>query len=415
MGRSSGLSRLLGFAITPAIAAVGPLLLLPVLTRVAGAEGWTALVTGQSVGAVVGTIAMYSWQTFGPPRVAGAPQTEARHQFYLSLVMRGTLSVIAAPVGIIVLASLVPHEWLLASTVLCMSSVMMAALTNGWFYVGRADPRSYVLIETTPRVSAVVLSAISLLVGLGVDAYAWITLAAEVLIVAIAGMRNARRAVAFGGSVREIGSIAREHARLTFSSIASLGYTRASTPIVAAVDFTAASSFAAADRMQNIARTVLRPITQALQPWVYEGRGDTQEFRRRAFKASIITGGVGFILGAGLAICLPPLGFLLFSDEIDIDWSTSVPLGVAVLMVSVSGALATFYLVPAGRTKAVATSLLTTSLLGVPALVAGAFIIAPVGPLVVIAVVETIVALWQLLAVRSWIRHIAKGEAHATA
>ncbi|MCA1603939.1 MAG: hypothetical protein LC775_00285, partial [Acidobacteria bacterium] len=61
---------LAAFAIVPALATVTPLIVTPVISRTAGAEGIVAIAVGQSVGAVTGIAVALSWPLIGPALVA---------------------------------------------------------------------------------------------------------------------------------------------------------------------------------------------------------------------------------------------------------------------------------------------------------------------------------------------------------
>lgn len=409
MSKRSGLKRLLGFGITPVISALGPVFLLPLLTRAAGAEGWAALATGQAIGIVVGTLALYSWQVHGAPHAATLSDRAARQFLHLSILLRGSMAVTFAPVALLATALIVPGSSFRDAALLSLSSLLSTSLTNSWYFVGRGDPGRYFLLETLPRSTAVVISAMLLAVGFAPFSYAVTTLSAEILIISLATFLQARK---FGTGRETVGAsrqILRENARLTFSSLASLGYTRAAVPIVAAIHFSASASFAAADRMQNISRTVIRPLTQAFQAWVYASLEDADAFKKRAFTATLTVGSAGLLIGGALAVALPTWGYLIFGSEISTDASISLPLGCAVFMIAISSSASTFYLAPLRQTRGISTSLLTTSVLGVPLIAFTAAVAAPQGPLVAIAVVEMVVAVWQSIAAKKAVSRWAQG------
>ncbi len=185
--------------------------------------------------------------------------------------------------------------------------------------------------------------------------------------------------------------------RLSLSGLASLGYTRASVPIVSAVDFSGAASFAAADRMQSLARAILRPLTQSLQSWVYTSVEDLPVYQARAFRATMSVATAGGVIGVLMALLLPNFGTLLFSDLIPTGFDISIPLGIAIASIGLSGGVATFYLVPLGATSVISNSLLLSSIVAVPAIVIAAFVGSPLWPLVTVACVEIAVAIWQVI------------------
>ena len=151
--------RLAGFAGLPMISMITPLLVLPVLGRAAGQEGWASVAAGESIGTFAAIVIAYGWNTAGPPRVALEPDPVARARFYReSLLVRGALALLAVPV-IAVLCALLAADGYVLPTVLMGLSGAVTGLSFAWYAVGAGDPRSIAVYEAVPRVLAAALSA----------------------------------------------------------------------------------------------------------------------------------------------------------------------------------------------------------------------------------------------------------------
>ena len=391
----SWLRRLLGFGVAPILSLLGPLVLLPLLTRTAGPEGWASIATGQALALAVGAFVQYGWPTVGPALVAGRAVDEAKGLYFTSFIMRATLWLIFTPLAVYLTVVLVPPMWATAAGVACAAS-SLTSLTASWFFVGRSDPTSLVLLDSVPRLAGVLVSALLLATGAGLTGYLIATAGAELSVVAGSTLRSARMTQTFRSHLREARSAARSQFGIASAGLLSLGYTRAAVPLVGAVNFGSAPVFAAADRMQSFSRLPLVPIVQSLQGWVYEGKVQGLPlFRERAVRAIGFTSGAG-LLGGSLVAALTPLAApFLFGPKIEITWEQSSLVGCALVGIAASYAASTFVLVPLGRVRIVSLTMGVASVVGVPAIwVAAAS--GPTLPLAAIAVIEVFVATAQV-------------------
>ena len=62
--------RLLGFMLLPAIAALSPIIALPVVVRIAGDAGWASAIAGESIGTFAAIAIGWGWATIGPALIS---------------------------------------------------------------------------------------------------------------------------------------------------------------------------------------------------------------------------------------------------------------------------------------------------------------------------------------------------------
>jgi len=107
--------RLVGFMLLPAIAAVSPLIVLPLISREAGPGGWASAIAGESIGTFAAIVIGYGWPAIGPALISIASGIDERARLYReSLVVRLLLAAVSIPVlGVVC--------WLVANAILAMA------------------------------------------------------------------------------------------------------------------------------------------------------------------------------------------------------------------------------------------------------------------------------------------------------
>ena len=163
--------RLAGFTLLPAIAAVSPLLVLPLVARIAGPSGWASAIAGESIGTIAAIAIGYGWTAIGPALVSIAGDDEHRGAIYReSLVVRLVIALGALPIMGVVC-------WLIASPGAEWLSVLMGlqgaliALSFAWFAAGTGDPRSIVVYDAVPRLFVAVAAAFAIAATGAVELY----------------------------------------------------------------------------------------------------------------------------------------------------------------------------------------------------------------------------------------------------
>jgi O-antigen/teichoic acid export membrane protein len=389
-----------GFFVLPAISAVAALIAIPFLVRFGGVDGWSAVAIGQGVGATTALIVTFGWGTSGPAQVARAPQATLGHIYWASICMRFGVLILILPLGLIVVRALAQAEH--ATALLVCAAVTVQGMTAGWYLTGLHRPFAIAALETGPRAAAQI-AAIAVVASTGdLLWYGVITLGVEALFASLSAILIARpQSVA--RTVRDVATQVRQQWPLVISALASALYTRAATPIVAAVSPMAVPIFAAADRVQQFGRTGLRPIAMFFQGWV---AADMGRYRERARVASLVTAGVGIAIGAVIAAVLPYASPILFSNAFHFSWTQSFAIGI--LLASVAGSMSTglYYLIPLGAVSVFSWTAGIASALGVPLLVLLATVADASGALVALATVEALVFISQAVVAARLIKRL---------
>ena len=151
--------RLVGFMLLPAIAAVSPLIVLPLISREAGPGGWASAIAGESIGTFAAIVIGYGWPAIGPALISIASGIDERARLYReSLVVRLLLAAVSIPVlGVVCWLVASPGaEWL---TVLMGVQGALIALSFTWYCAGVGQPRTIIFYDAVPRVVATAASA----------------------------------------------------------------------------------------------------------------------------------------------------------------------------------------------------------------------------------------------------------------
>src|SRR3712207_2103483 len=100
--------RLAGFAGLPLLSFLAPLLLLPIIARRGGVDGWAAVVIGQAVGGLAAVLVLYGWNLAGPVRVASADLEERRRLFAVALYCKVLVCLAVLPIVVLLCWSMAP-------------------------------------------------------------------------------------------------------------------------------------------------------------------------------------------------------------------------------------------------------------------------------------------------------------------
>ncbi len=298
------------FGLVPVLAVVTPLIVVPVISRTAGAAGIIATAVGQSVGGVAGIAVALGWPMIGPALVARSPATARTSTYRESLRMRLRVLAVLGPVAFAVGFFLVTEHRLTAG--LCGLAFAGYGLTATWFYSGSRDARGLIVADTLPRVVATALAGGALAVGAPLAVYPLLLIGAVVVSLGL----NSRRIL---GTVRvPIRGTTDLRAQLpaTGSRLLHGLYAMGSVSIVAALSATAAFPFAAYNRVQRPALGATAAFSQALVGWV---GGDQDGVRARIRTALAVDLVCSLVVGALVYVSMPLLLRFLFGDLLSFD------------------------------------------------------------------------------------------------
>ncbi|GAA4060693.1 hypothetical protein GCM10023065_08460 [Microbacterium laevaniformans] len=379
--------RLIGFMIPPALAAVSPLVALPLVARSAGPSGWASAIAGESVGTFIAIVIGYGWAAIGPALVSVATTDADRARLYReSLFVRTAIAVAALPLmGIICWAIASPgSEWL---TVLMAAQGALIALSFTWYCAGVGDPRTIILYDAIPRVVATVIAMVL------------IALTGAVLIYPLAGILVTVGGTAFftarllhqhpgtWPSPRHLPGLLRSGFPVALNDAALSAYSSVPAPLVnVTAPATAAAGYASADKMFKLGSVLPFTLASALQRWVGEVEGALRAQRIRL--ALTMHAGLGLAGGLGLSLLGYLASLLLFGELNTAPVDVLIAMGFVFVFLSLRTSMTRHILFPAGRAKVVVRATLIATIIGVPTMIGLATTIGPVGAAIGYAVTE---------------------------
>lgn len=397
--------RLIGFTLLPALAAVSPLLVLPIVSRVAGPAGWSSAIAGESIGTFAAIAIAYGWGSIGPALVSVAGDDQRRGQLYReSLVVRLLTSAIALPI----LAALC---WLVASPGFELFTILMGvqgaliAWTFSWFAAGIGNPWSIAWYDAIPRLVVAIAAAAAIAITGNLELYP-----AGGIVVTLIGtgwysVNLLRRYPATWPTMRSLPRLFRAGAPVAVNDAALGAYQSVPAPLVnlTAVPISAAG-FASADKMLKLGQFLPITLANALQSWIGEVDGRVRAQRMRS--AVMAHAGFGLLGGLIFATAGPAVSQLLFGVEAAAPIAICVFFGISFALYSVRTSLTRHLLFPAGRTGTVVRATVVATAIGFPAMIALSFGFGPVGVAAGLTATEAIASLLLVRESREAVRRL---------
>lgn len=379
--------RLLLFFLVPAVAAVSPLLVLPVVARNAGQAGWASAIAGESVGTVASIVIGYGWVAIGPALISIAGDDARRGFLYRgSIVVRLTVALLALPVMAILcwLVSAPGNEWL---AVLMGLQGALIALSFTWFSAGVGKPGAIIVYDSAPRLVVTAASAWAIIQGAPVELYPIAGIAVTLIGTSLFTRRILRQYPGTWPSRSEIRDLFRTGAPVALNDVGLVAYSNVPTPLVTVTSSPAdAAGFASADKMLKLGQFIPMTLANALQAWITEAHGAARSRRMR-----LALGAHGALGVAGL-VFLGVLGAwasaLLFGAEASASTAVLTAMGVTFAFFSIRTSITRHVLYPAGEAAAVLRATLLSTAIGVPLMIGLALWIGPLGAAVGYALTE---------------------------
>lgn len=361
------LLRLSGFAVLPLLSLITPLLLLPVISSVVGAEGISSVISGQAIGTFAATVLLWGWNVEGPVAVARAEGRHERGLIYLrSVQTRLLLMIVVMPLsGLIAAAVAVPG---FRSEAAAMSwAVAAAGLSPAWFCIGLGQPRLLAMYDTVPRFLATAASAPVLLLTQQLWHYTILTGVATLLALAAFHRTYSASGQWLPVNLRESIGHLRGQAKTAGISLAGNAYASTPAPIATATTLPQASgSLATADTLYRFGLFTVVALGNALQSWTIE-RGATERSRRHLL-AIWLHAGLGILGAVVLTLAGPFASSLLFAGKVQATTQVCAYYGLAFAFLSASTPFIRNLLIPAGRQSQVLRWTLVSAVLGVTAM-----------------------------------------------
>lgn len=356
------------------------LLLIPLYARTLGPEAYGAVLAAMAVQNLVWVVQNWGFSLLGARSVAANPgqaglQAEFERQLSARLLMLGPALLVGALV-VMASPSLRASPWMGAMAV---ASGVIAGFNLGWFFQGRLDFRTPVLLEILGFV--LVFAQVLLLVHRPEHAPRVLAavLAQSVLCSALAYAQAARSVRLRRSGWAEARALVRRGAPLFLSggALSLLGIAGAYS--LAALSTTAqVAYFSTAERVVATVLGMLGPLGQVLLPWFSGGLHSADETTRSAvaqtqWRAVRWVTGLGLVsavanwMAAPLAIAawLGP-GYSATGEVLRV-------LGLLFLLSSFNQAMATYVWLPRGQDGLVARTTVTMAVLGIASTAAGAW------------------------------------------
>lgn len=358
--------RLFAFGGLQLFGTIAPVLVVPVIVRLVGVEGWVGLSLGYAIGAAAAIAINYGWPITGPSRLAAATEAEAAAAFYESLIMRATVALPVLAIAVLASSILTPagHRGLAVAMTVAMASSGMA---SNWYYIGRGQPNGILHYEAVPKLVAT-------LVTIPLVHFTHIAVLYPVLLLCgtLGGVYvSARRILAGHKGTTHLApglkSRFASYGLVAASGIVGAGYTSLALPItqIAGTSLVQVANLAGSLRLRSMTQAGIAAGTSALQGWVSEQ--DQVLTRRRRMRVALLTNaGLGALAGLLLFLAGPLISTFLFGDAVEMSYTLSALTGLACVPYALSASLSFHILAPLGRTRSVASSRVLATAIGVP-------------------------------------------------
>lgn len=365
--------RLVGFTGAPILSALAPFIILPVISRIVGDQGWANFSAGQSIG-ILGMVAvLFGWGIVGPVRVARSTSAGERAVIlHESLRSRLVLAVVVAPLAGII-AGVVSGSSYRMETVAVAVAMTAGGLTPAWFCIGRGDARGLMIFDALPKLAASFIALPIMLIWGSVLAYPILLLGLSLPTYALHAWLNAHARWREGRQTPAFTRIIRALAPTAVIDATGNAYGSTSIPIATAgLGAADASAFASADRAYRIGTLLVVAVGNALQAWVLDRSAvDTRARHRLALAAHGVLGVFG---GLGIALLGPWATALVFGPRVAAAPLPCVLFGVAFFCISMATPLIRNLLIPDGRVRIVLASTVVAAAVGLTIMLTGSAI-----------------------------------------
>lgn len=374
------LRRFAGFSAVPLIAFIAPLFLLPIVSRIAGVEGWAAVGTAQAIGALCAMTASFGWNVNGGARVALAPDEAARRLLYAdSFWSRALTFVVIGSLGAALSAFLVPDEYASLAALITVASGV-TALTVTWFGVGTGSAKTVLYFETLPITASVAAAIPLLLMTRNLFFYPIMTLLGVVSGLLLLHLKMFGRPLP-PWDVRRLGRALRHNSTVALADGLGGSYTTAPVPIAQALGGpSAGAELTSADKVYRLALISVTILANAMQRWVLEVSFAEGRLRRHAISLSLHLA-LGVIGGVLLFLFGPIVTTIVLGADVAASHPVFAGYAFTFAIIALTTPLVRNVLVPAGRNRIVLIAIGCAAAVGLPLMIG----LAPLGAAAVVA------------------------------
>ena len=362
--------RLAGFTGAPILSALAPFIILPVISRIVGAEGWANFSTGQSIGILGMVGVLFGWGVVGPVRVARAQGPQERAIIlHESVHSRLVTSLIAIPAAALATFVVCGPSYRLESVGVAVA-MTVGGFTPAWFCIGQGNPRGLMLFDALPKLAA---SLICLpVIGLSGQVlwYPVLLLLFTVPAFAIHARLTAHGGLRGDAEPRGLLTVLRTLVPTAAIDATGNAYGATAIPIATAgLPASEASSFASADRAYRIAIMAVIAFGNAFQAWVLEPAAIDRHRRHRLAIVSHVT--LGLLGGVAIAVLGPWATGVLFGASVAAAPIPSALFGVAFFFLSTTTPLIRNILIPGQRYRLVFIATVAAAVAGIAVMITG--------------------------------------------
>lgn len=381
------------------------LLVVPVTIFVAGPDEWGAIAVGQSVGSIATIFVALGWGYNGPVLIARANEVERRIIAINSVIARSVASpliVVVAAVFAFYLAPTTP----VASVIACVT-VSLGGLGMSWYFVGDGEPKKLFFLDGVPRWAGNLLGVGALYVSNDIYLFLWIQLAGGVLASAISifvvisngppvpagswGLRSA-----FRGVKSQLWAGTTVITATTFASLPTL--------VLAALAPSAVPIYALGERLVRFAIMGVTPFLQWVQGWVPR-ESALRPLDSRIKSATSVAVVLALPLGVLVTFLGPLGGSILSVGVLNLPLGLTAAFGIAVATSVISRVVGMACLLALGDDRSVALSAVLGAIVGTPLLFLLVSSGGAIGAAISLAISETIVVTYQLIALKRAMHH----------
>lgn len=383
--------RLGGFAALPLLSSLAPLLLLPIIARVGGVEGWASVATAQAIGAFGSVMVSFGWTIAGPPRITREKTDVERRRLYRSAFStRVVMMFVFAPILMAVSAVLASPAHILDAVVMT-GAMTLFGLSPAWYCIGLGRPRLIATFEAIPKFLATLVAAAFLLIGYPIWTYPAVLILATVL--GLVAFHTTQIESWWPWTKQGAKSVRRTlHTMMIPALVEITGSTYAAMPVPIASATTSLLStgmFASADKLFRYGMFSISALANALQAWVLEGAIGIS--RRRHFIAIAAHAVLGLVGLAVLVVAGPWATALLFGDPVKATVDVCIWYGIAFLFLSLTTPLIRNLLIPNGKTAVILTATIISAVVGIPTMIISGISLGSVGVAFGFALSETLI------------------------
>lgn len=383
--------RTLGFVGLPILSSVAPFVLLPVVARVAGNDGWAAISVGQSIGLICALIVGTGWDLIGPAKIARV-NVQAHHGIYTeSLRSRGLVFLALVPICFTAPWMVIESHYQVESSLMAVAAAS-TGLMPSWYAIAIGKPKISAVYEILPRLG---VSMIALVVVLSTSQLIFYPIAGIASSTLVLTLFSLRVHTPFGVPRRPTIKVVLSNWKATTTVFVAGAYSSATVLIVALFSDgpNVVAQYASGELIYKIGLMGLSAVASALMSWVLAE--SNRYLFPRALKSISVIAFVGVLGAIFICICGSWVSSLLLGSALAMTTATASGFAVAFFAISLNTVFGRHFLVPLGKVRGVFQSTLWGAILGVPLIVAGTIYLGAAGAAWGLAVSEVIVTFIQ--------------------